>query len=192
MTRSIRPYRSAEADVTGRQAWVSRAAWMQHAMHLPHGGEPIGKILQAELADHPVEATVRKRKHLRIGLLPAHLMPRARRGYGEHPRIVVHASDSSGCAHTRCGTSGHGSRSARNVEHRLPLPKLSRIEHHWHPGTEDRGNQVVGVDLRRASCQLPALHLTHARPPFAGNTPQRLRREDSSIRCPSWGCAGAI
>ena len=88
----------------------------------------------------------------------------ARRGHGDHRRVVIQSDDGSGRANALGDTVGDDSGAASHVQDRLPVLDLSRVEDYGHPGTEDRWHEVVGVDLRRASGKPPTLHITDSAP----------------------------
>src|SRR5690349_1217996 len=160
-------------------------AWAQDATHVSYRGGTVREVLESELADHAVEAAAGKGQVLRIGRPPVHFIARARRGHGDHRRVVIQSGDGSGRANAFGGTVGDDSGAASHVQDGLPVLDLSRVEDGGHPGAEDRWHEVVGVDLRRASGKLPTLHITHS-PPLEEFTVEVSWRLDGS------GCLAGI
>ncbi len=123
--------------VPNRQRAASGAS--QYPAHLAQRRGAVGEELQPLLANHGIEARIRKRQSPRIALLPVqrrHAWRRQLTRKLKHPGIHIEARDSTTSADAQRRRACDHAGAAREVEHAPGGPQLREIQQILDPGTE--------------------------------------------------------
>ena len=84
-----------------------------------------------------------------------------RSSHCQHPWVQVHARHVASESHMRSCQPGHDAGAARDVQHSLAWLKVRLLDEKKGPRTKDGGYQMLLVDLRGRTAELPSLLLIH-------------------------------
>src|SRR5262245_35870388 len=136
------------------------AAGSEHSVHLAQRKLLVRKELQALLAEHHVEAAVRKAEIHGASLHPFDQDRRGERArHRKHRRIEIETGHLAGRTDALCGDARYDPGPAGDVEHPVAARDARRVDERRRPRPEEVAHHVALVELGGVAADLPLLVL---------------------------------